>query len=298
MRPQAGGLISQNPEDAKQCQGMAILDTGASRSVIGQDHVPIMLSKLPASVREQVVEQPSRVGFRFGNNQVAYSYKQIRIPLVHKQLMRMWLLVEVVPKATPFLLCIKTMKSLGAVLDLGQITCFLETLQRSLYLKENKTGLCMIDMSDLCQSDKTTGAAAFVASRICAPPPSFESEILTSHADASGSARSPQDSGRSSARQPEAPSDHSVHCDECDRAESGSNRSSDESSESVDSGGDPAATEDRPVGDNHSVSVPAEATSQSLFQTPKISIGKPNWCPQEAKLHQWCQVLPSKCHRR
>ena len=58
MRPQADGLISQNPEDAKQCQGMAILDTGASRSVIGQDHVPIMLSKLPATVREQVVEQP------------------------------------------------------------------------------------------------------------------------------------------------------------------------------------------------------------------------------------------------
>ena len=54
MRPQADGLISQNPEDAKQCQGMAILDTGASRSVIGQDHVPIMLSKLPATVREQV----------------------------------------------------------------------------------------------------------------------------------------------------------------------------------------------------------------------------------------------------
>ena len=178
----ADGFVSQNHSDAMQSQGMAILDTGASRSVIGQDHVPAMLQKLPASVRDQVVEKPSRVGFRFGNNQVAYSYKQLRIPLVHKGI-RIWLLIEVVPKATPFLLSIKTMKSLGAMIDLGQNTCFLKTLQRSLYLKENKNGLFMIDMSDLCQPDVKSNAAAFVASSVCAPPPGLESEIPVSHAD-------------------------------------------------------------------------------------------------------------------
>ena len=61
----AGGFVSQNHLDAMQSQGMAILDAGASRSVIGQDHVPAMLQKLPASVRDQVVEKPSRVGFWF-----------------------------------------------------------------------------------------------------------------------------------------------------------------------------------------------------------------------------------------
>ena len=43
---------------------------------------------------------------------------------------------------------------------------------------------------------------------------------------------------------------------------------------------------------------PANPGPSMSFQNPQISIGKPNWCPQEAKLHQWCQVLPSKCHRR
>ena len=112
----AGGFVSQNHLDAMQSQGMAILDAGASRSVIGQDHVPAMLQKLPASVHDQVVEKPSRVGFGFGNNQVAYSFKQLRIPLVHNRI-RIWLLIEAAPKATP-LLSIKTMKSLGAMIDL------------------------------------------------------------------------------------------------------------------------------------------------------------------------------------
>lgn len=67
----------------KDCAGLAIIDTGASSSVIGNDHVPAVLQKLPAPIPQQVREQPSRVGFRFGNNQVAYSFKQLQIPLIH-----------------------------------------------------------------------------------------------------------------------------------------------------------------------------------------------------------------------
>eukprot|EP00435_Cladocopium_sp_Y103_P063197 s350_g24.t1 len=256
------GLITQSPKDMSQCQGMAILDTGASRSVIGDEHISAMMQKLPASVREQVVEQPSHVGFRFGNNQVAYSYKQLRIPLVYQKV-RIWLLIEVVPKATPFLLSIKTMKSLGAVLDLGQNTCFLKTLQRSLYLKENRNGLFMIDMADLCRPETKTNAAAFVVSSICAPPPGLESEIPSSHADTSGSAGGAQDSGRRGVSQPETSDVNSVHNDQCDRPSNGSNRGADEPSEPVDSRSGPAASEDRPTGNVDSNPVPAEAASKS-----------------------------------
>ena len=115
QKPVAECLTSQ-AHRTKQATGMAILDTGASRSVIGNDHVTAVLQKLPASVREQVRECPSKVGFRFGNNHIAYSFKQLQIPLFYKN-QRIWLLIEVVPKATPFLLSIKTMKSLGANID-------------------------------------------------------------------------------------------------------------------------------------------------------------------------------------
>ena len=61
-----------NPDRANS-QGLAIVDTGASRSVIGIDHVPSMLKGLPQNVQESVRECPSKVGFRFGNNQIEYS---------------------------------------------------------------------------------------------------------------------------------------------------------------------------------------------------------------------------------
>ena len=147
--------------NSKQAAGLAILDTGASRSVIGNDHVPSVLGKLPASIRAQVRECPSKVGFRFGNNQIAYSFKQLQIPLMHQK-QRIWLLIEVVPKATPFLLSIKTMKSLGAHIDLSQNTCYLQTLNRSLPLKENQNGLIVIDMADLCQPPEKESEAAFL----------------------------------------------------------------------------------------------------------------------------------------
>jgi hypothetical protein len=107
--------------------GMAIVDTGASRSVTGSDHVPAVLRKLPASIRQMVREQHSNTGFRFGNNPVLYSFKHLQIPLIHGR-QRIWLLVEVVPRATPFLLSIKAMKSLGANIDLSNNTCYLKNL--------------------------------------------------------------------------------------------------------------------------------------------------------------------------
>eukprot|EP00435_Cladocopium_sp_Y103_P061513 s350_g23.t1 len=54
MSTRDDGLVTQSPKDMSQCQGMAILDTGASRSVIGSEHVSAMMQKLPSSVREQV----------------------------------------------------------------------------------------------------------------------------------------------------------------------------------------------------------------------------------------------------
>ena len=78
---------------------------------------PSMLKELPQHVRDSIKECPSRVGFRFGNNQIEYSFKQLQIP-IQTSGKRIWLLIEVVPKATPFLLSIQTMKYLGAVIDL------------------------------------------------------------------------------------------------------------------------------------------------------------------------------------
>ena len=145
-------FVDKGPERTcinEKLQGYAILDTGASRSVIGSDVLPLLLEKLPDRVRNMIKKIPSKVGFRFGNNQITHSFMQIRIPIIRPK-QKIWLLIEVVPKATPFLLSIQTMKTLGAQIDLATNQCFLSKLGRSLTLKESKNGLYMINMSELC----------------------------------------------------------------------------------------------------------------------------------------------------
>ena len=149
----ATGLTSKSGESLGfRTNGMAILDTGASRSVIGEDNLPMLLGQLPITVRDRVKDRASRVAFRFGNNQIEYSYKQIHIPIEFRKT-RMWLIVEVVPKATPFLLSIQTMRQLGAVIDLQKSSCHLKALNRNIPLHEAKTGLLMIRMQDLCNPE-------------------------------------------------------------------------------------------------------------------------------------------------
>lgn len=65
-----------------QTNGQAILDTGASRSVIGDEKLPQLLNQLPDTARDRVKERASRVAFCFGNSQKEHSHKQILIPIV------------------------------------------------------------------------------------------------------------------------------------------------------------------------------------------------------------------------
>ena len=135
----------------------AVLDTGASRSVIGSELVPSLLKDLPAGVRTRVREVASNVGFRFGNNHVLHSQSQIQVPLSSSG-KKTWLVIEVVPGATPFLLSIRAMKCLGAQIDLGNNEVYLKGLARSLTIYENRNGLLTLRLRDLCMdTDNQTG---------------------------------------------------------------------------------------------------------------------------------------------
>ena len=117
--------------------------------MIGSELVPSLLTDLPANVRIRVKEVPSNIGFRFGNNQVLYSQSQIQVPLSSPG-KKTWLVIEVVPGATPFLLSIRAMKCLGAQIDLGKNEVYLKNLSRSLAIHESRNGLFTIRLRDLC----------------------------------------------------------------------------------------------------------------------------------------------------
>ena len=106
-------LSGANKRADEKSRCFAILDTGASRSVMGQHLLPALLKSLPPSVSSQIRRKPSKIGFRFGNNHVAYSHEQIHVPLKSGK-KKIWLVIEVVSQRTPFLMSIHAMKCLGA----------------------------------------------------------------------------------------------------------------------------------------------------------------------------------------
>ena len=65
------------------CDGRStytILDTSASRCIIGSHVLPKLLQRLPASVQNCLKERPSQIKFRFGNNQTLTSQRKVLFP--------------------------------------------------------------------------------------------------------------------------------------------------------------------------------------------------------------------------
>ena len=150
----------------RQCH--AILDTGASKCVIGEKIWKQLFQKLPSSLQQKVRKAPSQVKFRFGNNQTLQSEFQVQLPLQsapHSN-RRLWLTIEVLLGSTPFLFSKRAFKQLGGILDTTNDSFFLQRLDRKINLELNPTELYLLDVIQLCSH----------------PPKSFfKSSFVTNH---------------------------------------------------------------------------------------------------------------------
>ena len=132
-------------------------------------------------------------------------------------------------------------------------TCFLKTLKRSLTLHENRNGLFVIDMSELCQ-DQPSSEAAFTASSSNAPvPPGLETCDNSHHADTSSSARCHEEPCPGSAGSPPTPVCHLVQHDSGNQSRGDGVR-----------GGDDA---DQPTGDRSPSSEEQDPRTQRIDST-------------------------------
>ena len=128
----------------------AILDTGASRCIIGSEVLSKLLNRMPDEILRSLKERPSKIKFRFGNNQTLTSQKRIHFPLQSQSHERVWLGVEVVNGLTPFLFSKRAFKQLGGILDTNTDQCTLRRLQKTIQLETNATGLYLIDIVEFC----------------------------------------------------------------------------------------------------------------------------------------------------
>ena len=99
---------------AEEADDEAIIDTGASRAVIGMERLRKLINSLPSEVRRKVMKVPTDgVVFKFGNSGRLTSDFAVMLPRAQKG----WLRIEVVQGQTPFLISSAVLKGLKAVVD-------------------------------------------------------------------------------------------------------------------------------------------------------------------------------------
>ena len=131
------------------CPG--IIDTGASKSVIGQRKVKRLIESLPISVRSKVQWGKSDTVFRFGNNGTLSSVGALYLPIGCR-----WMRLEVVAGETPFLLSNAFLKSTSADVLSGSNELYFWGVDKRVPLSVNHKGLFTVDLSRVLEVFATT----------------------------------------------------------------------------------------------------------------------------------------------
>lgn len=129
----------------------AILDTGASRCIIGEKTLERLKLALSTNLTQKFRKKASQVRFRFGNNASLTSQYAIQIPLKHRENRKLWISIEVVPGLTPFLFPKRAFKLLHGSLDSQHDMCWMAKVQKEpIPLATSPTGLYLLNMMDIC----------------------------------------------------------------------------------------------------------------------------------------------------
>ena len=123
---------------------MGVLDLGASKTVIGSEHVAELLDGLSPQVRKQVTRCACHVTFRFGNQGTLQSKHAIMVPIGS-----LLLKVAIVPGGTPFLLSNSLMRALSAQIDCRTNMMHSPLLRSPIKLTLTAKGLFLINLSEL-----------------------------------------------------------------------------------------------------------------------------------------------------
>ena len=128
-----------------------ILDTGASKSVMGSKLLPALLEGLPVEMRQQVFRTSCDITFRFGNQGTLDSQHALVIPL---KSVGLGLKIAIVPGETPLLLSNTLLRTLKASLHNEHHTLSSPLLNQVVKLKLSPRGLYMLDLIDLLRAQK------------------------------------------------------------------------------------------------------------------------------------------------
>ena len=141
-------LHSSKPPDAEPIMvattgAEGVLDTGASRTVVGSRRVPEILEGLDAACRAGVRKAVSDVVFRFGNSGTLKSKHALLIPTSGSS----WVRVEVIPGDTPLLISNRLLHELDAIIHVRN--GYIQLPEKWVPLKKDSKGLSVVNLSAL-----------------------------------------------------------------------------------------------------------------------------------------------------
>ena len=126
----------------------AIIDTGASRAVIGSNRLKGLIDSCGLAGKVKVT--PSKVVFRFGNAGTLQSTSAVFFPRKTGG----WIRVEVVPGQTPFLLSNSVLRSLKAVVDVDGGMLWFKGRNDGVPLKSCRKNLMSVDFGKILEIGK------------------------------------------------------------------------------------------------------------------------------------------------
>ena len=125
-------------------EAKGVLDSGATKTVIGSHLVDSLLQSLSPSVRKKVTRSKCQVTFRFGNLSTLDAQHALVIPIGSLNLR-----VAIVPGSTPFLISNTLMRALRAVVDTFEQKLHSPFFHQPVSLELTPRGLFLLDINEL-----------------------------------------------------------------------------------------------------------------------------------------------------
>ena len=132
---------------AYSIQAKGVLDSGATKTVIGSQLVDSLLRSLDPDVRKRVTRSPCQVTFRFGNLSTLDAHHALVIPVGSLNLR-----VAIVPGSTPFLISNTLVRALRSIVDTHHQKLHSPFLKQPLNLELTERGLFLMDINELVKA--------------------------------------------------------------------------------------------------------------------------------------------------
>ena len=136
--------ISEDPVLFATHGSHGVVDLGATKTVIGSNHVAELIKSLHPKIRNQLSRCPCQVTFRFGNHGTLKSEQALVVPLQGLNLK-----IAIVPGSTLFLISNTLLRAFEAVIDVEKHVMWSKKFHQEYPLQLTSKGLFLIDLNVL-----------------------------------------------------------------------------------------------------------------------------------------------------